>query len=129
MTMLESVVPPELPISEVSPARTPQVMRLAKMTYDERSPRFLRHLQALDHPSKRNWTTVERICSEVTETEKDYVYDLTQLVERFLDPFAAFAARFCKTKEDFPAFTELRCAAHVILGVHNELLKLMEPSQ
>ncbi|KAF1789868.1 PH domain-like [Phytophthora cactorum] len=125
--MLESVVPPKLPISEM--ARTPQVMRLAKMTYDERSPRFLRHLQELDHPSKSNWTTAERICSEMTATEKDYVSDITALVERFLDPFAAFADKYCKTTEELPAFTALRCAAHVILGVHKELVKLMEPPQ
>ncbi|ETP54636.1 hypothetical protein F442_00690 [Phytophthora nicotianae P10297] len=129
MTMLESVVPPKLPIREIEAARTPQVMRLAKMTYDERSPRFLRHLQALDHPSKSNWTNAERICSEMTATEKDYVSDITGLVERFLDPLAAFADKYCKTKEELPALTALRCAAHVILGVHKELLKLMEPPQ
>ncbi|KAE9037902.1 hypothetical protein PR003_g6238 [Phytophthora rubi] len=127
--MLDSVVPPKLPISEMAVARTPQVMRLAKMTYDERSPRFLRHLQALDHPSKRNWTTAERICSEMIATERDYVSDITGLVDRFLDPFAAFADEYIKTKEELPAFTALRCAAHFILGVHKELLKLMEPTQ
>ncbi|KAG7391987.1 hypothetical protein PHYPSEUDO_002693 [Phytophthora pseudosyringae] len=129
MTMLQSVVPPKLPISDMEVARTPQVMRLAKMTYDERSPRFLRHLQALDHPSKRNWTTVERICSEMTATERDYVSDMTALVERFLDPLSAFADTCCKTSEELPAFTALRCAAHCILGVHKELLKLMELPQ
>ncbi|KAG6615563.1 putative Rho guanine nucleotide exchange factor [Phytophthora cinnamomi] len=123
------MVPPKLPISEMEVARTPQVMRLAKMTYDERSPRFLRHLQDLDHPSKRNWTTVERICSEMTATEKDYVSDITTLVDQFLDPFAAFTDKYIKTKEELPAFTALRCSAHFILGVHKELLKLMEPPQ
>ncbi|EGZ16476.1 hypothetical protein PHYSODRAFT_502660 [Phytophthora sojae] len=124
-----SVVPPKLPISEMTVARTPQVMRLAKMTYDERSPRFLRHLQALDHPSKKNWTTVERICSEMLATERDYVSDIAGLVDRFLDPFAAFADRYIKTKEELPSFSALRCSAHFILGVHKELLKLMEPPQ
>ncbi|GMF24897.1 unnamed protein product [Phytophthora lilii] len=102
-------------------------MRLAKMTYDERSPRFLRHLQELDCPSKRNWTTAERICSEMTATEKDYVSDITALVDRFLDPLAAFADQYIKTKEELPAFSALRCAAHFIVGVHTELYKLMEP--
>ncbi|KAF4136889.1 RhoGEF domain [Phytophthora infestans] len=127
--MLESVVPPKLPISEIEVTRTPKVMRLTKMVYDERSPRFLRHLQALGHPSKSNWTTAERICSEMTATEKDYVSDITALVDRFLDPLAAFADKHCTTKEELPALTALHCAAHVILGVHKELLKLMEPPQ
>ncbi|KAH7463555.1 Myosin-M heavy chain [Phytophthora ramorum] len=123
------VVPPKLPISEMAVARTPQVMRLASMTYDEHSPRFLRHLQELDHPSKKNWTTVERICFEMTGTEKDYVSDVAALVDRFLDPLAAFAEKYYKLKEELPAFTALRCAAHFILGVHRELLKLLEPPQ
>ncbi|EEY60642.1 uncharacterized protein PITG_13379 [Phytophthora infestans T30-4] len=127
--MLDSVVPPKLPISEIEVTRTPKVMRLAKMVYDERSPRFLRHLQALGHPSKSTWTTAERICSEMTATEMDYVSDITALVDRFLDPLAAFADKHCTTKEELPAFTALHCAAHVILGVHKELLKLMEPPQ
>ncbi|KAL3658471.1 hypothetical protein V7S43_016603 [Phytophthora oleae] len=124
--MPKSAAPPKLPISEMLVAHSPQVMRLAKVTYDERSPRFLLHLQALDHPSRRNWTTVERICSEMTTTEKDYVSDITALIERFLDPLAAFAD---KTSEDLPAFTAVRSAAHFILGVHKELFKLMEPPQ
>eukprot|EP00644_Phytophthora_capsici_P008664 jgi/Phyca11/16533/fgenesh1_pg.PHYCAscaffold_20_\ len=41
----------------------------------------------------------------MTTTEKDYVSDITALIERFLDPFAAFAGRFCQTKEELPAFT------------------------
>ncbi|KAG1700742.1 hypothetical protein DVH05_011601 [Phytophthora capsici] len=127
--MPKSAAPPNLPISDMGVARSPQVMRLAKVTYDERSPRFLLHLKALDHPSRRNWTTVERICSEMTTTEKDYVSDITALIERFLDPFAAFAGRFCQTKEELPAFTAVRCSAHFILGVHKELYKLMEPPQ
>ncbi|GMF20027.1 unnamed protein product [Phytophthora fragariaefolia] len=129
MTMLDTMVPPKLPISEMEVARTPQVIRLAKMTYDERSPRFLRHLQDLDHPSKRNWTNVERICSEMLATEKDYVSDITALVQRFFDPLAAFADKYIKTKEELPSFTTLRCAAHFILGIHKELLKQMEPTQ
>ncbi|KAK1929811.1 RhoGEF domain-containing protein gxcJ [Phytophthora citrophthora] len=126
--MPKSAAPPKLPIGDMV-ARSPQVMRLAKVTYDERSPRFLLHLQALDHPSRRNWTTVERICSEMTTTEKDYVSDITALIKRFLDPLAAFADQFCNTKEELPAFTAVRCSAHFILGVHKELYKLMEPPQ
>ncbi|RLN89382.1 hypothetical protein BBJ28_00006054 [Nothophytophthora sp. Chile5] len=119
----------ELVMGDVAVARTPQVMRLASLTLDDRSPRFLRHLQALDCPSKRHWSTVERICSELTATERDYVSDLLAIVERFLDPLMAFAAQYLDgdVATELPALTALHNAAHVILGVHQELLLLLEP--
>ncbi|KAG7400902.1 hypothetical protein PHYBOEH_003813 [Phytophthora boehmeriae] len=125
--MLDPRVPLVLATNAVAVIRTPQVIRLAKETLSATSPRFQRHLKALECRDKRQWTTVERICSEMITTEKDYVADIAALVEQFLDPLDAFADRFCDTKAELPAFTALRGAAHFILAVHQDLLQMLEP--
>ncbi|RLN68275.1 hypothetical protein BBJ29_000815 [Phytophthora kernoviae] len=125
--MLDPRVPLVLATNAAAVIRIPQVIRLAKETLSATSPRFQRHLQELECPSKRQWTTVERICFEMIATEKDYVSDITALVEQFLDPLDAFADRFCDTKTELPAFTALRDAARFILAIHQDLLKLLEP--